>query len=93
MSLGESIWEKDESQRKKYGLIEVEEIVQLENGYMGTRIVKKYIDKDGNGKPVEHAPAKSQQTLANADNSSGHQEQKQAAGNGSGVRGPEAPNK
>lgn len=44
---------KEDSQRKKYRLIEVEETVQLANGYIGTKRVKKYVDKDGNEKPAD----------------------------------------
>ena len=43
---------KSENQTK-YRMVEVEETVQLANGYIGTRRVKKYVDKDGNEKPAE----------------------------------------
>ncbi len=43
---------KTENQ-SKYRMIEVEETVQLADGYIGTRRVKKYVDKDGNEKPAQ----------------------------------------
>lgn len=51
-TFGEQFGAGSNQQKKKYRMIEVEETVQKDNGYIETVRVKKYVDDDGNEKPA-----------------------------------------